>query len=226
LRISTSRIIAATLLGPNEQHWDFCREAASAWADEHVVLEDPDGDAWGSERGWRAQLWDMAMDVAQPEDWIFILDADFILTFDPHELTRVATESTFAWRFNLHDLWSPTTYRSDNLWYAHTLPRHWMFHAGSAPAKPEWNPRGIHVGHYPTNFFGGRSGYSLTPSHMSILHLGWLTPEIRQRKYDRYKEVWHQLSDFERGHVNSVLAENPNVVELPKEFQKYLKEFS
>jgi hypothetical protein len=155
---------------------------------------------------------------------VFVLDADFILTFDPHELADMNSQS-IGWRFNLYDLWSPTHYRDDQFWLAHNFPRHWMFkpHAGPDTMEEEWTGAGIHCGHYPVNFFQNDISISIAPSRMSILHLGWLTPEIRYEKYERYTKVWDQLSDFQRKHVESVLDEEPNLKELPSSFLPYLE---
>ena len=220
---SMSKVIAAVLLGPDEADlWDICRPKAEEWADDIVVLHDEKGEAWGNELPFRQQLWDMAMEACRSQDWIFILDSDFILTFDPHELTELYSPT---WRLDLYDLWSPTHYRSDDWWYAHTMPRHWMLRAGNAPMGPQWDRpnKYIHTGHIPTNY---PTRVGIAPSRMAILHLGWYTPEIRQRKYDRYKRegIWDKLSGFQRKHVETVLDEEPNLEELPDNFKSCLKE--
>ena len=220
----SARVLAAVLLGPHEDdhYWPAVQRAALEWADDILVVEDPDGQAWGNETPYRKQLWERAVNASDPDDWIFILDADFILTFDPHELTDISTQA-IGWRFNLYDLWDEDHYRDDNFWLAHNFPRHWMFKVGASPELPIWSGKGIHCGHYPTNFFTQYSGISIAPSRMSILHLGWMTPELRYEKYERYTQVWEQLSDFQRKHVESVLDTDPYLVELPKELQKCLK---
>jgi hypothetical protein len=215
-------IVAATLLGPleREKHWDFVRSAAEGWADEHVILADPSGHAWGQEAFWRAKLWHNAIKKAQDEDWIFILDADFVLTFDPHEL--IDAPSPTCWRFDLYDLWSHTEYRDDPHWCAHTRPRAWLFRAGASPNKPEWQVRGIHVGHCPTNFPSSSHLCARAPGRMAILHLGWMDDEVRKEKYERYKLVWEQLTEHERSHVESILDIEPDLKQLPDEFQQKL----
>jgi len=207
-----------TYVGPDDHDiWERCRTVAT-WADDFVVLEDPKGHAWGNEAPWRANLWDAAVAACEPDDWIFILDADFVLTFDPHDLIELGTAN--AWRFFLYDLWSPTHYRDDQFWHAHFNPRHWMFARAGSPPDPAWGVRGIHTGHYPSNF--QFTGIGTAPNDYSILHLGWSTPEIRDRKVARYHKVWSQLSDFERKHVESVSDPNPSLKELPKALGKWL----
>ena len=220
----TSKIIAAVLLGPHETNtlWPTVKSEAEKWADDIVVLNDDTGDAWGNETKYRQELWDKATEACGYDGWLFVLDADFILTFDPHELADLHGMA-IAWRFNLYDLWSPTQYRNDQFWSAHNFPRHWMFRPSQGPLLSEWSGAGIHCGHAPKNFLNSQSGIGLAPSRMSILHLGWLTPEIRYEKYERYTQVWSQLSDFQKKHVESVLDDNPNLEELPVEFLPYLE---
>ena len=215
---SYPRVIAATLLNPNDRYWPHCQAQAKGWADEHVILEDANGEAWGDESVWRERLWLQALAACRRDDWIFILDSDFVLTFDPHELT--ATDSATAWPFALYDLWDPTHYRSDRFWRAHAVPRYWMFRADAAPDPPIFGPRGIHSGHAPADF--PYTANLRVPDDYAILHLGWLDPDIRREKYDRYHSVWYSLSVDERAHVDSILDPAPNLVELPKAMQRKL----
>jgi hypothetical protein len=183
-------------------------------------LYDKFGHAWGQEAFWRAKLWHDAVKVCGDDDWLFILDADFVLTFDPHEL--VDAVSPTCWRFDLYDLWSRTEYRDDPYWCAHQRPRAWMFRASASPDEPEWQPRGIHVGHCPSNFPVSARLCAKAPPRMAILHLGWLDDTIRKEKYERYKLVWDQLTDLERSHVETILDKNPQLRELPQEMQRKL----
>ena len=205
----SQRLIAATLLGPDHTFWPEVEEAADEWADEHVIVHDEKGDAWGDETPWRQKLWDIAVDAADG-GWIIILDSDFLLTSDPRELTLSEAPS---WSFELFDMWSRTHYRDDPpYWRAHRFPRAWMFNAAFAPKLPEWGGRGIHSGHSPSNF--PRLG-SVAPSSHAILHLGWSTPESRQERYDRYMSVKDQLGPWELTHVQTILDPDPKLVELP-----------
>ena len=206
---SSGRLIAATLLGPDHTFWPEVRTAADEWVDEHIIIHDEVGDAWGNETPWRKDLWHLAVERAKG-GWIIILDSDFILTGDPRELTLSEAPS---WSFELFDMWSRTHYRDDPpYWRAHRFPRAWMFNAAYAPALPEWGGRGIHAGHSPSNF--PRLG-SIAPSSHAILHLGWSTPEARQDRYDRYMSVKDQLGPWELTHVQTILDLNPKLVELP-----------
>jgi hypothetical protein len=197
----------------------LCKAKARDWTKHHAIVEDTAGDAWGNEGTWREKLWQQATELAGPRDWLFILDSDFVLTFDPHELTH--TDSNY-WRFDLYDMWSETHYRSDNVWKAHRNPRPWMFRVDGCEGKPEFNTRGIHTGHAPQNF--KYRGFSVAPGRCAILHLGWSTPEIRQEKYERYLSVKDMLTPFEIAHNESVMDENPNLVELPESMRRCLKE--
>lgn len=206
-----SKVVAATLLGPHDPAWAFCHKRAAEWADEHVIVHDKNGEAWGNEGVWRQRLWREAVEACGKDKnaWIFILDSDFLLTFDPHDLTDSYADT---WRFDLYDAWSTTHYREDHMWCAHMLPRHWMFRASVLYDEPAWVSRGIHNGHFPLNFPVDRQG--LSPSRYSILHLGWITPEIRQEKYERYASVRDQLTPQEWKHVESILDPEPNLREF------------
>lgn len=235
-------IVAASMVGPQEPFWDIVKRDAERWAPKHVVVNDLEGKAWGNEAYWRKLLWSQALEVAEDTDWIFVLDADFILAGDPRVLTDAGTVD--AWAFDLYDLWErkqvvcggapdfpgdthSTTmyytneyyYREDGFWHAHWNPRPWMFRAAAFRGR-QWSAyRGIHVGHAPVT---KGDSIGIAPHSLAILHLGWLTPELRQRKFERYKSIWHLLGDFERAHVETVLDENPNLRQLPNNLDFYL----
>ncbi len=216
------KLIAATVLGPDHTRhfWPECEEAADAWADEHIILVDESGDLFGNEWKWRRQLWDKATAIAEEGDWIFVLDSDFILTFDPHDLVD---SDASAWKFVLYDLWDEKHFRDDVFWKAHKFPRPWMFAAKSAPVEPRWNEAGIHVGHVPLNFPLKGADVAEAPWRHAILHLGWMTPEVRREKFDRYMRVADQLNDWQKKHVSSVLDKNPRLERMPSEFDEWLR---
>jgi len=213
------RIVAATLLGPEPQYgWPRVKAAAAKWSDQHIIVDDYHGNAWGNETPFRQQLWHEALDACDRDDWIFILDSDFVLTFDPHDLSE--SDAT-SWAFSLYDMWDETHYRADGMWRAHNFPRAWMFSARHSPQVEDWLGRGIHSGHVPANF--PKDNGSVAPSSHAIIHIGWSTSELRTEKYHRYMQVEEQLGRFELNHVKSIMDVDPRLLKLPSDMLVWLQ---
>lgn len=163
-----------------------------------------DSRAWGAEGKARQELWELALTHATGyDDWILVVDADHEMVGDYRSLCL--SRDVNAWSFVLFDCWSETQYRSDEYWHAHTAPRPWLYAPHRVPAgwQPEWSSRGVHPGHAPSNF-PYVLGIAPTDTH-HILHWGWANPVHRQVKYQQYLREAHQLSPFERAHVESIL---------------------
>lgn len=170
-----------------------------------VQTRQSDTPAWGNESSARRELWELACSVATgPNDWVLINDADQELRGDVRGLCKSVECNT--WNFVLYDCWSPTDYRTDGHWQAHTLPRPWLF----APNRvtqgwtPEWSGRGIHVGHCPINW--PAVGGVAPPDEYYWLHWGWSKPEHRLAKYQQYKAQYAQMTPFEIAHAESIVA--------------------
>jgi hypothetical protein len=165
-----------------------------------------DARAWGNEASARKELWDFALEYATgPNDWLLVVDADMEFVGDPRDLCN--TKELNSWAVILYDLWdSDTTYRSDDFWVGHTVPRVWLVAPRRVPSgwQADWSSRGIHTGHLPQNWVA-IAGIA-PPDTYHYLHLGWQKPEHRQLKYREYKAQSHQLSAHELAHVESIIA--------------------
>ena len=168
-----------------------------------VVRVRSDIAAWGAEAPARAQLWDAAAELAGPDGWVLICDADMILEGDPRPYC--ASWGVSGWAFPLVDLWdSEQTFRVDGPWgYGPRSPRPWMFRPSALTEDAQWSGRGIHVGHAPQNF-PGPVGIA---QDLYWKHLGWVKRTHRLHKAQAYASVAHQLSTFERAHAQSILDE-------------------
>jgi len=210
----------------------FLLSALSAWnkfADKILVLDDrsedesveicyakgvevfasihPD-DAWGAETPLRKQLWDKALELTKPGDYIFILDADMVPAKDPRVLLEPEPDAV---AFPLFDLWTEYSdgmleYREDEFWQGHLHPRVWLVRRPE-DRKWKWSERGIHSGHFPLNLNAKK--FVFAPLDYSLLHYAYVDNSLRSVKLSKYKEVWPQLSKFERAHAASIAEQNP-----------------
>ena len=157
---------------------------------------------WGQESSARQELWAWAVSRCGEDDWVLICDADQILVGDPRPLMK-------SWESNavslpLYDAWSETEYRCDGFWQAHLHPRVWMVAPKRVPSgwAADWNPRGIHCGHIPTNF---PATGNIFDSNVYWVHRSYATPELRKAKHRMYMERAELLSPFEQQHAASIL---------------------
>lgn len=155
---------------------------------------------WGQEAPARAELWDWGAREAR-DGWLLIADCDMLLEGDPRPYCRSDWVNT--WSFVLYDLWnSPTTYRCDGYWQAHTVPRPWLFCPSRVPVSwvPQWPDRGIHTGHCPMNWpaMGGLAG------ELAWHHTAYLDKPRRDRKLQQYLAKSAHLSPFELAHARSI----------------------
>ena len=166
------------------------------------ILQDP---AWGKEAPARAELWDWAAQEAQ-DGWVLFCDADMLFQGNPRDLCW-STEVN-SWAMILFDVWdaAESVFRFDGPWMGHRTPRPWLVRpeAFGADYKPLWPQRGIHTGHIPANapLMVGVA----PPDTYYWLHLQYATPESRQRKYEAYRAVAPQLTEFEKMHAETILT--------------------
>lgn len=188
--------------------YEVCRDHAAVVVAERTPS--PEHPAWGMESAPRKQLWELA---AKHADWFLVCDADQILSSDPRPLLE--SVSVNAWSFPLYDLWDARdTYREDGYWRGHLHPRPWLFHPHRVPHGyvPEWSKRGIHVGHCPANF---PLVEAVAPANFYWLHLSYLDADDRAAKLTRYRSQYHQMSDFEKAHAESIADPHPSLKILP-----------
>lgn len=161
--------------------------------------------AWGAEAPARAQLWDAAAELAGPEGWVLVCDADMLLEGDPRPLC--ASWGATGWAWPLVDLWdSEDHFRVDGPWaHGPRSPRPWLFRPSALTESPRWPDRGVHCGHAPLNFPGP---IGVAPD-LYWKHLGWVKRSHRLHKAQMYASVASQLSEFERAHALTILDDSP-----------------
>lgn len=193
--------------------YEYCRDHPAVAVCERVG--GGDGGMWGRETPARMHLWELGRDYA---DWVLVCDADQLLSADPRPL--LATDAN-AIAFRLYDLWDTRhTYRDDGFWQAHKYPRPWLFNPHRTPRayRPQWSGRGIHTGHFPADF--PLSVLVAPPDEFYWLHMAYVRPEDRAAKLTKYRGQYHQMSDFEKAHAESI-ATPPTLRILP--FAKPIK---
>jgi len=203
-----------------------CLASMEGWADKILVLDDGSTDetveicegfgamvkrrelsvpAWGAEASARRELWEFAVEqCSSPRDWVVWADADMLLHGDPRPLCGSRDVNSWLWR--LYDVWDdPSTYRSDQFWRGHTVPRCWMCAPLRVPNgwQPSWDRDGLHVGHIPASY---PLMPGLAPDDVYYLHLGWMQEKHRLAKYEQYMAKKHLLSPPEVAHVESILS--------------------
>lgn len=141
---------------------------------------------WGrDETSRRRELWRLAADAAGSTGWIYVADADHeLIGLSPVEFRALCTaDHVNAWAWPLLDCWdSDETQRVDGFWQAHRHPRPWLFRV--APVRdfePDWgDARRIHSGHAP------HFGWTVGVAPGWVRHLGYVKPEHRKAKAERY----------------------------------------
>jgi len=239
-----SLVVACLARNEADRFWRSALEAWSAFADRIVVLDDDSDDnrqvyiaeevcgdklfyffrnarstAWGQESPARAKLWELAEELSEPGDYIFVLDADMTPARDPRPLLQAEPAAV---AFPLYDLWDTRVakrpwYRSDYFWQGHRHPRIWLVRRPDQ--SPEggwsWNERGIHCGHLPSNLAYDPARVVVAPREYALLHYAYSSPALRQAKAARYEAVADKLTDFERAHARSILDPDPPIFPLP-----------
>lgn len=154
---------------------------------------------------FREHAWKMMESVFNPHpgDWILTLDADEILR-SSGPLTALCEQAERdghdALWMHVHELYTPSQIRTDGYWGTIRALRFALWHPNG-----KFAPKAMGGGSLPD--------YIRNPGETTkadILHYGYIRPEDRQEKFDRYsKTVGHS-----RSHINSILT-TAKVAKLP-----------
>lgn len=150
----------------------------------HVIVKNKQS-LFANEYILREQQWKETIKL-DPE-WILFLDADEI--FEPcfkDQIREVllSDPGIDVYKFRLFDRWNELEYRSDDLWNAHL--RYVPFIVRYRKEIPYLFEKKVqHCGRIPWNVKYMKS----QKSELRLQHLGWMLPEIREHKYNRYMQL-------------------------------------
>ncbi|ADY55881.1 glycosyl transferase family 2 [Syntrophobotulus glycolicus DSM 8271] len=143
-------------------------------------------------------------------DWILNIDADemFEDRFYAEVRRLINQEDIDLYSFRLYDMWDQNHYREDQFWNAHNYYRPFLLRY-----QPDfiynWKETPLHCGRFPVNIF-------ILPnavSELRVKHYGWATAADRKLKYERYKVLDPEGLYGNRHQYESILEENPNLIE-------------
>jgi glycosyltransferase involved in cell wall biosynthesis len=159
--------------------------------DLHSSGDDNNAGYWGTDEATpRAELWRRASELAGSTGWIYVFDADHLLTgITPDDFrTLCRADHVNAWAFRLLDCWGTRdSHRVDEFWQAWLYPRPWLFRGSPrSDFDPVWKVRGIHAGHVPSNY-PMRAG--VAPGFGAIRHLGYVSGADRAAKAKKYLDL-------------------------------------
>lgn len=147
--------------------------------------------------------------LASEPEWILNLDADEVFenrfASEIHQL--IAQEAIELFCFRLYDFWSPTHYREDRCWQSHFSYRPFLLRYRDHLSY-RWKETAQHCGRFPENIFE-------LPHHLSSLrlkHLGWVDPQHRLEKYQRYMLLDPEAKYGWKEQYMSILDDNPNLI--------------
>lgn len=208
LRHAASYVDAAVIIddASTDETVAVCRAALGDLPHEIVTL---DRSRFAQEHELRRLQWEHTL-AAEP-DWILNLDADELFEDAIRDLLPALVDQTQvdAYSFRLYDMWSPTQYRSDEQWSAHTFHR--VLLVRPVPGMPaEWPPSDQHAGRFPPSV----EELAQWTCSVRLKHLGWATDEVRRAKHDRYLRLdpdgrWGSTAQY-----RSILDEAPSLVDF------------
>lgn len=156
----------------------------------------------------RKQQWEET--ISTNPDWILNLDADEI--FEDRfadEVQNLLNQDDFdVFCFRLYDFWTPTHYREDQYWRAHLFYRPFLFRY-KKEMNYKWRNSPQHCGRFPENIF--ELPNCINP--LRVKHLGWINPQDRLEKYNRYKQLDEKGIYGNKNQYISILDENPNLIQ-------------
>lgn len=151
----------------------------------------------------REQLFKLCTLNADHGDIILIIDADEIIDSPEYAKAFLMDTDSPLITARLYDMWTPTHYRSDNMWRAHEQ----MWPIGikyDSAFNYVFNKAHVHCGRLPQNVGGSFQYLS------RIKHMGWSNPELRQRKYERYMR--HDPNGVHAPMYESILDKDVNLI--------------
>lgn len=229
--VSSRKLVGAMLVrNESERHLESVLEQMRSACDEIVVYDDASEDetpeicerygatvVHGQKHRWdqdeselRRELWKVATHAAGDGGWVLCLDADE--TLEPDTLNQIRRLLPIAeyngadsLGFRLHDMWSETHFRDDDLWAAHR--RLWpMLVRYDASRLYRWSEKTLHGGRFPLN-----AATKLYDSGYRIQHWGWSRPEDRTRKHERYMRIDPDGKNGVLAQYQSILDEDPRL---------------
>lgn len=220
-----------TLMMPVRNEADrYLKEILEQWvgvADRIVIVDDCSSDtspeiarSYGAEvyrtphpmfdKEWMLRLYLWRHATRGWPSWIVGLDADELLDPPPATWFRQATEEMRGViGMPLYDLWdSRHTYRDDDLWTAHR--RSWPI---AIPYRIEqqygWPKMDHHVGRWPIGAVDDLPWFHF--SNVKILHLGWMRPSDRMKKFLRYQQIDPEAKWGIKEQYLSILDDEPHL---------------
>ena len=212
-------IICHMVVGPGEakRYLPQVLDRALLWADQlHVTLDVEAGHSeydvaksyathvdrattsfQDHEGRFRFEAWRL-LELLEPsgEDFIVCLDADEVIVDHQIMDTAVREYPGHQILFQFHEMWTDTQFRTDGFWKPYNAGIMFPYRPGG-----HFVDRPLACGREPTYVA------NLPRSRVvgDILHYGYLKPEDRQYKYDRYMRLdggkYHDL-----GHLKSIIA--------------------
>ncbi|MCQ6559691.1 glycosyltransferase [Paenibacillus mendelii] len=190
--------------GSSDDTADVCRDMLSG-IPLHLVRNKQS--TYHNEVELRKQQWHET--VSRKPDWILNMDADE--WFEPG--CRPLLDETLRQRqsdaiyFRLYDMWSETHYREDFYWRAHQTFRPFLIRY-QADAAYEWKETPQHCGRFPQSI----QYFSYNCHPLRVQHYGWVKPEDRRAKYDRYMRLDGEGRYGWIDQYTSILDEKPNLI--------------
>lgn len=163
----------------------------------------------------RKRLWNLCCKNAKEKDWIIILDADelFNNVIDLRTFLRSpGFDKINLLGFKLYDMWDESHYRYDKMWNAHE--RFWLMCIRYKFDKYTFNESKLHCGRWPNEIVKQSMEEMHIINDIYIKHMGWSTPEDRQKKYDRYMKLDGEGKFGILEQYKSILDPSPNLIKL------------
>ena len=167
----------------------------------------------------RRTLWDKCSLLCNNDDYILIQDCDEFYTeksLENFEKEIKIGESLGADSLAIkkYDMWNNTQYREDPpFWKAHLQFLIWCVKY-KKDYNYYWNNMKLHCGSLPINSY-----YSAFPSKLQVQHLAYSNLKLRQQKVDFYKKLDPNPNDFMKIQYNSILDENPTLINFKDNYE-------